>query len=103
MSGYSQNDIVKNLKHRWKVGDLCRCEYGNAGEGIIYRVVEILEPDTKNPQLRIKPVLGVVADHKGKKTRGLSAGWCMPISPKDLYGFLDCLTEFIRQEEENRK
>lgn len=99
---YSQNGITENLKHEWKVGDLCRCEYNGAGAGIIYRVLEV-SGSKHGSQLRIKPVIGIVADHKGKQTRGLNAGWCVPILPKDLYGYLDCLTEFIRLEEEKRK
>lgn len=103
MIDYSQRGILDNLKHQWKVGDLCRCEYNGAGAGIIYRVVEVTARDPKNPQLRIKPVLGIVVEHKGKQTRGISAGWCQPVLPKDLFGYLDCLTEFIRMEEERRK
>jgi hypothetical protein len=96
------HSVQENLQHEWKVNDLCICNYGGAGEGLVYRVIAV-QGSPRGPQLIIKPVLGVFADKKGRKKRGLSAGWCTPLSPRDLYDYLDSLTVFIKQEEERRK
>lgn len=97
------HSVEENSKHDWKVNDLCACNYGGVGEGLVYRVIEIHGDLLLGLQLTIKPVLGVFADKKGRKKRALAAGWCIPLSPRDLYDYLDSLSVFIKQEEERRK
>jgi hypothetical protein len=99
MGGLNMNDILKNEAHTWKVGDLCKCEYNGTGAGIVYRVVEVTKlAGCSALQLKIEPVLGVIAEAKGKKTRGLAAGWCMPLSLEDLKNTYASFGHFILTE-----
>lgn len=87
MSTWSKRQ--ENQRHPWRVGDLCTAVYDNRGEGLIYRVMEVIDAssgqfDRTVAQLVVKPVYGVVADVKGRKTRTLGAGYCTPLSLVDL-------------------
>lgn len=88
MSSWTKQE--ENRKHPWREGDLCTAVYDNRGEGLIYRVMEVIDGvntgqfDRRAVQLVVKPVYGVVADVKGRKTRTLGAGYCTPLSLVDL-------------------
>lgn len=84
--------------HKWETGQLCKCEYGGAGAGIVYRVLEVTKGYQNAVGLKIEPVLGVIADRKGKKTRALAAGWCTPLSLEDLKNVYATFGHFILQE-----
>lgn len=98
----------ENRKHPWRVGDLCTAVYDNRGEGLIYRVTEVIDGassgqfDRAHVSLVVKPVYGVVADVKGRKTRTLGAGYCTPLSLIDLATEYTRFGLFISQEAKRR-
>lgn len=96
----------ENRRHPWRVGDLCTAVYDNRGEGLIYRVTRVdrLDDQLGRPHvtLVVKPIYGVVADVKGRKTRTLGAGYCSPLSLIDLATEYTRFGLFISQEARNR-
>lgn len=74
---------VVNMKHSWRVGELCTAVYDNLGEGVIYRVSDVKRQGT-SPLLVIVPVFGVIVDIEGKRPRVLDARYCTPMNLVDL-------------------
>lgn len=86
-----------NEGHKWRVDELCTCVYGEVGEGLIYRVIEV-----NGNQLKVKPVYGVIADTTHRKTRSIGAGWCTPLSLVDLATEYTRFGLFIANEAKRR-
>lgn len=88
----------RNESHKWHVGELCTCVYGEVGEGLIYRVIEVMPSN----QLKVKPVFGVIADTAHRKVRNIGAGWCTPLSLVELATEYTRFGLFIAQEAKRR-
>jgi len=92
----------KPSTHPWRVGELCTCVYDNVGHGIIYRVAEVHSRSQHEPMLKVVPVFGVLTNIKGRKSRGLSAGYCTPLSLVDLSNEYLKFGHFIAAEAKDR-
>lgn len=96
--------------HRWAIGDMCKAVYNNVGEGLVYRVVDIVTDASSDKFiiasdgfiLVLVPVHGVLANIKNRKRRELGEGWCTPLSLVDLAAEYARFGEFIAEEAKKR-
>lgn len=70
------------MSANFSVGDIVRCNYDGAGDGVIYRVVELGGSNL----VRIKPIFACFPDMcvKRRKVRDMGAGWCTKLDVGDL-------------------
>lgn len=93
---------MENVRHAWRIGDLCKAVYNNVGEGLLYRVLLVDTRSTgggmKYTVLKVTPVYGVMASIERRKTRSLGADWCTYVSLTDLGTEYMRLGNFIRDQ-----
>jgi hypothetical protein len=91
LSQKREEQLIRNARHHWQVGELCNTTYGGIGQGTIYRVVEVIDASQRSKfshptdkELKIVPVFGIINDIEARKSRNLGAAWCSPLSIIDL-------------------
>lgn len=75
-------ELTRNvLSKKFSVGDLVSCNYGNTGEGVIYRVTAT----GRGSVLLLHPVLSVFPGPGRKhRDRCIGSGWCHRIGVMQL-------------------
>lgn len=88
--------------HEWRVGDMCRAVYNNVGDGMLYRVVDIVMKSNyvgkQYATLKVAPIYGILTNIERRKTRTLGEGYCTYVSILDLGMEYMKLGTFIRDE-----